>query len=125
MISLSNKLASLRPPHSGSPEFCEARHILRTVLTDVLLLRTDLTMPAGVLLNVSHSFRLTDDGLHADLVHEISWRVSSPADPQTAVDVFKCSTHGSYVVLVFPVVSSANGRWRSSHQRPSRTSIHA
>ena len=36
---------------------------------------------------VSHSFRLTDHGLHADILHEITWRMSSTADPQTAVVV--------------------------------------
>ena len=60
--------------------------IVHTILTDMLLSNTEPTSPARRR-SLFHSFRLADHGLHADLLHEIVWRVSSPADPQTAVVV--------------------------------------
>ena len=81
-----------------------ARHILHTILTEVLLLGTELTTPAGCCsVSVWHSLRLADHGLRADLLHEISWRVSSPTDPRTDVVVFNCSTLGSSVARRFPL----------------------
>ena len=98
MAGLSNKL-------------CVARHILHTILTDVLLLGTELTTPAGwCSVSVWHSLRLADHGLRADLLHEISWRVSSPTDPRADVVVFNCSTLGSSVALAFLPLSVARAR---------------
>ena len=86
-----------------------ARHILHTISTDVVLLGTELTTPAGCCsVSVWHSLRLADHGLRADLLHEISWRVSSLADPRTEVVVFNCSTLGSSVALALPAVSGAS-----------------
>ena len=59
-------------------------------------------------MSVWHSLRLADHGLRADLLHEISWRVASPADPRTDVVVLNCSTHGSSAALAITAVSGAS-----------------
>ena len=71
--------------HGGSSDFYVARPLF-------FLWHTTLTIPRRMLLSAWHALRLADHGLHADLFHEISCRVSSPDDPQTAVEIFKCST---------------------------------
>ena len=70
---------------------------------DVLLFEHRARQPRRTLILVSHSFRLADHGLHADVLHEIAWRVSSSADPQTAVVALNCPTLRSSVVLAFPL----------------------
>ena len=59
-------------------------------------------------MSVWHSLRLADHGLRADLLHEISWRVSSPTDPRTDVVVLNCSTLGSSAALAITAVSGAS-----------------
>ena len=58
--------------------------------------------------SVWHSLRLADHGLRADLLHEISWRVSSPTDPRTEVVVFKCSKPRFLCHSALPAVSGAS-----------------
>ena len=109
MAGLSNRLSSLRHNAAARLKLCVARHILHTILTDVLLLGTELTTPAGCCsVSVWHSLPLADHGLRADLLHQISWRVSSPTDPRKGVVVFNHSTLGSSVALALPAGSGAS-----------------